>query len=137
MTRVTNFGRKRTYLEAGFHTQPEDHAQTQLPEADQRTSSNLAADPNANDASPNTTRTDPATAVVDSPSEPPKKKRKRGPKSRKPRPDGGDPANVSVSQAAIAGGHPDEMPKISSRGKKSDKKKKGGVCIPPLVPPMF
>ena len=67
MTRVTNFGRKRTYLEAN-----QDNAQT--PAQMQETLTSKPSDPEARCAAPATIE-----GYSDEPtSEPPKKRRKRG-----------------------------------------------------------
>lgn len=87
MTRVTNFGRKRTYLEAGFHTQ-DAQAPDQLHDLGDGSKAAIlkpTADPGAN-----------SEYAVDSTSEPPRNRAKRGSKSKKTHPDQRDGSKAGI-----------------------------------------
>lgn len=73
MTRATNFGRKRTYVQAGFT----DHEASHCPTVDTPQSESSTAALKNNDLNGNEPTQD-ATAAP-----PPKKKRKRTPKSKR------------------------------------------------------
>lgn len=95
MTRVTNFGRKRTYVQAGFANE-DDAIAAEQPQASTSTA-NLAS---------NTDKSDTVTeeAVnIDTPAPPAKKKRKRTPKSKR---DGY--AAQKAAEAAKLNGDPGE-----------------------------
>jgi hypothetical protein len=79
MTRITDFGRKRTYIEAGFASEPLNSEPTPAP----------AAAPSA-----------PGPATEDTAEKPAKKKRKRTPKSKRDNYGKDKPAAASTDDAA-------------------------------------
>ena len=119
MTRITNFGRKRTHVEATF-----SHNETDLEGPDAESQQGEAAD-KSTVAVTNIEGVDTTEDGRDSNGQPPKKKRKRGPRKK---------AGAKVTTGIIDGGESGEGGAVDgeggekkSNGTPSKKGKKGKV----------